>query len=440
MISQGFYHDITGSRRTNTKYDIRFGVDIEFQQLCRKSYGAKDVQLLIHAIKNHFYALMYYDDLPIKHAFGAMDVTQKRHFLNTHLHFHLTYNGPHVISVHVTPDKNRRVELRQGEPLTIEYSYSATWEKTSQRYHNRLDKYIEMRLFPEEIEIQWFSIINSLILVVVLTSFLAFIMMRILHRDYQYYIDDEDKDETGWKLLHADIFRFPSHVNLLSSILGNGSQLLVLAFSFLLLAVLGAYYPDYSNRTMYGSLIIIYSLSTGICGFMSANYYKKLGGEKWVANILLSTVLFIGPVFLVWCMLNTIAISYSSSAAFPFKVIAGLTTLYALVSFPLQLTGGITAKNFCSELNAPCRTKQVPRQIPPTHWYKNATAQFIISGLLPFSAIYIELYYVFKSMWGHIVYTPFPILFLVFLILVMVTSCITIAMTYLQISQEDHEW
>lgn len=439
-VSQGFFHDITGSRRTKTQYDIRFGVEIAFQQLCKLFYDSKDVSLMINAVKNQYYVLMYYDDLPVKFPFGATDISQKRFFLNTHMIFHFTYNGPHVISVSAQPDPDRRVELISGEPINIEYSYSAKWLKTQNPYHNRLDKYIEMRLFPEEIEIQWFSIVNSLILVVVLTSFLAFIMMRILHRDYQYYIEDEDKDETGWKLLHADIFRFPRYPNLFTSVVGNGIQLLALSFSFLVLALLGAYYPDYSNRTMYGTLVIIYCLSTGISGYMSASYYKKLGGERWVSNILLSTVLFIGPVFLLWCVLNTIAIYYSSSAAFPFKVIVGLTFLYALVSFPLQLIGGITAKNFSPDLNTPCRTKQVPRQIPPTQWYKNSLTQFLISGLLPFSAIYIELYYVFKSMWGHIVYTPFPILFLVFLILVMVTSCITIAMTYLQISQENHEW
>lgn len=64
----------------------------------------------------------------------------------------------------------------------------------------------------------------------------------------------------------------------------------------------------------------------------------------------------------------------------------------------------------------------------------------MVAGFLPFSAIYVELYYIFVSLWGTIMYTPFPILFLVFIILILVTSCITIAMTYLQISQENHKW
>jgi hypothetical protein len=56
------------------------------------------------------------------------------------------------------------------------------------------------------------------------------------------------------------------------------------------------------------------------------------------------------------------------------------------------------------------------------------------------SAIYIELYYVYAAVWGHYAYTLYGILFLVFVILVIVTACITIALTYFQLSMEDHEW
>jgi hypothetical protein len=110
------------------------------------------------------------------------------------------------------------------------------------------------------------------------------------------------------------------------------------------------------------------------------------------------------------------------------------------VSFPLQLIGAITAKNFSTPFDAPCRTNKVPREIPPAVWYKSGPVQVFVAGFLPFSAIYIELYYIFVSVWGQFLYTPFPIVALVFLILIMVTSCITIAMIYLLISQENHRW
>jgi len=66
--------------------------------------------------------------------------------------------------------------------------------------------------------------------------------------------------------------------------------------------------------------------------------------------------------------------------------------------------------------------------------------QMCMAGFLPFSAIYIELYYIFASVWGHKIYTIYSILFIVFLILIVVTAFITIALTYFQLAIEDHEW
>jgi len=44
-----------------------------------------------------------------------------------------------------------------------------------------------------------------------------------------------------------------------------------------------------------------------------------------------------------------------------------------------------------------------------------------MAGFLPFSAIYIELHYIFASLWGHKIYTLFGILFLAFIMLLIVT-------------------
>ena len=63
-----------------------------------------------------------------------------------------------------------------------------------------------------------------------------------------------------------------------------------------------------------------------------------------------------------------------------------------------------------------------------------------LAGFLPFSAIYIELYYIFASVWGHKVYTIYSILFIVFIILIIVTAFITVALTYFQLAVEDYTW
>lgn len=241
-----------------------------------------------------------------------------------------------VIQINAVADTNKKVDITRDAEVKVQFSYSGLWQPTQQTYEQRVSKYDAMRMFPEEIEIQWFSIINSLILVVVLTSFLAIIMMRILKRDYDTYNrDDEDgmdKEESGWKMLHGDVFRFPTNVNLLSSILGNGVQLLSLSFAVLSLALIGAFYADIGYRAMYTSVIVIYILTTGmletiwftffagISGYVSGAYYKSFGGDRWVLNVLLTVSLFALPVFLTWALCNTIALFYQSSAAFPFSM------------------------------------------------------------------------------------------------------------------------
>lgn len=43
-------------------------------------------------------------------------------------------------------------------------------------------------------------------------------------------------------------------------------------------------------------------------------------------------------------------------------------------------------------------------------------------------------------MWGHKVYTIYSILCIVFIILLIVTAFITVALTYFQLAVEDHRW
>lgn len=88
----------------------------------------------------------------------------------------------------------------------------------------------------------------------------------------------------------------------------------------------------------------------------------------------------------------------------------------------------------------PCRTTKYPREIPALPWYRKTVPQMMFAGFLPFSAIYIELYYIFASVWGHKDFTIFSILFVVFGILLIVTATITVVLTYFQLAVEDHHW
>lgn len=78
--------------------------------------------------------------------------------------------------------------------------------------------------------IHWFSIINSLMIVVFLTGMVAMIMLRTLHRDIAKYNQlesaEEAQEETGWKLVHGDVFRPPPRASHLATYVGTGVQLL----------------------------------------------------------------------------------------------------------------------------------------------------------------------------------------------------------------------
>ena len=85
-------------------------------------------------------------------------------------------------------------------------------------------------------------------------------------------------------------------------------------------------------------------------------------------------------------------------------------------------------------------TTNVPTRRPTTHRLRHSRPKMFMAGFLPFSAIYIELHYIFASVWGHKIYTLFGILFIAFIMLFIVTSFITVALIYFQLAREDHRW
>jgi hypothetical protein len=49
-------------------------------------------------------------------------------------------------------------------------------------------------------------------------------------------------EETGWKLVHGDVFRPPAHRMLLSAAVGTGMQLVLLGLSVILVTIMGTFY------------------------------------------------------------------------------------------------------------------------------------------------------------------------------------------------------
>ena len=157
--------------------------------------------------------------------------------------------------------------------------------------------------------------INSCVTVILMMGFLASILLRVLKNDFVKFARDEEmlesQEESGWKYVHGDVFRFPRGRSLFAAIIGTGTQLFFLVIFVFMLALVGAFYP-YSMGAVTAACLIMYSLTAGIAGYVSANTYRQMGGENWVRNVLLTCVLFCGPLGVLFSFLNTVCLLYTS--------------------------------------------------------------------------------------------------------------------------------
>ena len=64
----------------------------------------------------------------------------------------------------------------------------------------------------------------------------------------------------------------------------------------------------------------------------------------------------------------------------------------------------------------------------------------LMGGILPFGAIFIELFFIMTSVWLQRFYYVFGFLALVLLILVVTCSEIAIVLCYFQLCNEDYQW
>ena len=64
----------------------------------------------------------------------------------------------------------------------------------------------------------------------------------------------------------------------------------------------------------------------------------------------------------------------------------------------------------------------------------------MIGGILPFGACFVELYFIMASVWMDYYYYVFGFLLLVFVILIITCSEITLLFNYFQLCNEDYHW
>jgi transmembrane 9 superfamily protein 2/4 len=335
------------------------------------------------------------------------------------------------------PDKFQAIESKGEE---VVYTYDVKWERSDVRWSNRWEVYLHGN--PDD-EIHYFSIINSLMIVLFLTGVVAMIMLRTLHKDISTYNEmqtlEEAQEESGWKLVHGDVFRPPSTSPMILSIMaGSGLQVLTMTMITMVCALFGLTSP--ANRgSLVTTLLMLFVFMGSIAGYASARIYKLFGGKEWKRNTLLAASFYPSIMGLIFIVINVVTAAGGSSQATPFGTLLGLLFVWMGVSTPLVFVGSYYGFKK-DTITTPVRTNQIARHIPDQVWYTNPLFGVALGGVLPFGAVCIELFFIMSAMWLHQLYFVFGFLFVVLLILIITCAEITIVLTYFQLCNEDYRW
>ncbi|KAI9350076.1 hypothetical protein DFJ73DRAFT_625271 [Zopfochytrium polystomum] len=430
---------LLGVNLVNTGMAIAFKKSVKNAKMCDVVLDTFQIEAFRRAVELDYWYQFYIDDLPVYGFVGDKKDNDLQLF--THKDIVVKFNNDQIIEVTIE-NRNATALNASNAKSKISFTYSVEWKKSDGSFKSRHKNYITFF----EHKIHWFSIFNSFMMVLFLIGLVIVILLRTLKRDLARYdreealldLDKELGEEYGWKQVHGDVFRAPMHLTFLSATLGTGLQLSILTF-FVILYSISADIEVENSQTLSASLFL-YAVTSIIAGYYSGSFYTKYGGKSWVRLIFVTAGLFPTVLFGIVIGVNFIAIAKNSTRAIPFTSMLAVLAIWTFCVFPLSLVGVILGRNWAGTPGFPCRINPIPRPIPHLQWYAQPKVIVLLGGLLPFASIFIEMYYIFMSFWEFKSYYVYGFLMLVFLILVVVTACVSVVSTYFLLNSENHRW
>eukprot|EP00929_Paragymnodinium_shiwhaense_P040893 TRINITY_DN21278_c0_g1_i1.p1 TRINITY_DN21278_c0_g1~~TRINITY_DN21278_c0_g1_i1.p1 ORF type:complete len:622 (-),score=101.65 TRINITY_DN21278_c0_g1_i1:157-2022(-) len=470
---------LTGDEIENSPYEVNMLVNASCKSLCKVTLDEQQKELFRLMIDDEYLVNFIVDNLPgaVRLATTRGDMylsgfpvgSQRagRYYVHNHITFHLNYhNSPETIGAHrivgVEIEPRSLTQMSRSDPTQtggfvakcgasealpifdldvhdeIIFTYDVLWTESSIRWASRWDLYLKM----QSGKVHWFSIMNSLLIIILLSAMVAMILLRTLHADIAMYnavlADEDAQEETGWKLVHGDVFRRPKFSMLLAASIGAGVQIFGMVVVVLIFALLGFLSPAHRGGLLQ-TVILLFACMGLVSGYISSRLYKTMSGERTRLTILMTACLYPGVFFALCFLLNLLVWSKKSSGAVPFPIMFALLVLWFGFSVPLVMFGSYSAlKQPAIEL--PVRTNTIPRQIPEQPAWNHPVLTAMVGGVLPFGAVFTELFFIMSSLWQHQFYYLFGFLALVLLLLLVTCAEISIAMTYVQLTSEDHRW
>lgn len=468
---------IFGDRIFNSPFEIKMLEDTKCKKLCSPTYSKPDSVFVNRNIRAGYSYNWIVDGLPVAHHveerrtksqfyglgfnIGEVDESNFAHLYN-HFEIKIDYhkrdeNNYRVVGVTVVPYSYDRkglpedaeeaeicnpdlkpIALNQNEETKVQFTYSVSFTESKTAWATRWDKYLHVY----DPKIQWFSLINFSLIVVILGVIIAHILLRTLRNDIVKYneinLDDDISDESGWKLVNGDVFRAPKNKMVLSVLIGSGIQIFCMILVTIVFALLGILSP--SNRGSLSTfMFMLYIFFSLVSSFISSYIYRFFGGENWKVNMILNPLLVPGSLFLIFILLNFFLIYVQSSGAIPLGTMLAIIVIWFLISIPLSVVGSLLSFKR-PLLTIPVKVNQIPRQIPTQPWYFKSISLSLISGIFPFGSIAVEMYFIYTSLWFNRIFYMFGFLFFCFVLMIMTTSLISVLMIYYLLCSENYKW
>lgn len=317
------------------------------------------------------------------------------------------------------------------EKTLIPYTYSVYWREDNFISHsNRWYMYYENDHSLASKTIHWFSFVNLLVLVCLVSLIAAVVVFKLLKSDLQsgptIPISLGGSNSSGsWKRLVNDVMRPPPATLALSSLTAYGLQSFVACLGVMVIFVLNsnltfghgssanAFFNSHQGAFFTCSVVLLLA-----SGFVSA--YAGIFTHKLLSNVhpnmeynrrqvLVLSSLFSAllplTILSVVLFLNLFVWAKESSNALPFGTIVVLILLFAIVEIPLGIFGGILGnklqfgpKSFFVKTHIPDKNTGVkPRGA--SSLVMNPLVAVAVFGLIPFGVIYVDLLFIFNSVW-----------------------------------------
>lgn len=249
---------------------------------------------------------------------------------------------------------------------------------------------------------------------------------------------DSNVKENGWKMLHGDIYRNPSHPTFLSILITSAFHisitLLITLSLFTIVNFLNG--PEKVSNNLLNYVFFIFIGLSAFTGFCAIPLSKLLTLHRWMRIILGGTFLF--PTFF-WVML--FIMNYLGHRKIYFFSGLVLSTIIYVSTSILSIFGSVFGNRSTKCLSGfKLNVAMIQRHINPLPWYlQNDWTCFAVGIIISMSSI-SSLSFIYNSVYLEHEFNSYLFVLIEFVLIVLFSGIYTSIVIFFRLQNEDYRW